>query len=257
MNPTSKRTNQKGFTLVELAIVLVIIGLIVGGVLVGQDLIKAAEIRATISQLEKLNTAVNTFRGKYNGLPGDSATGATFLTGCTNGDGNGLLTDTLNTVANADTDFDAPTAELLNTFACLSSAGMVDGSYNNTAAGAGNEVGTGANFPATKLGRHGILAHAISGRNQWHMGVTNATAAATAFGAALSPNEALQIDTKMDDATPNSGSVLAFEGATAAAIVGAQTSADNHCTMTASTYNVAAAQADADTVLCQIRARWN
>jgi prepilin-type N-terminal cleavage/methylation domain-containing protein len=75
-NPQTKDKNpnliqQAGFTLIELSIVLVIIGLIVGGVLVGQDLIKAAEIRATISQYEKYNAAMNTFRTKYNGMPGD------------------------------------------------------------------------------------------------------------------------------------------------------------------------------------------
>ena len=64
-------TAQRGFTLIELSIVLVIIGLIVGVVLVGQDLIRAAGVRATISQIEKYQTAVNTFRGKYGYLPGD------------------------------------------------------------------------------------------------------------------------------------------------------------------------------------------
>src|SRR4051812_8276049 len=90
--------SQHGFTLVELAIVLVIIGLIVGGVLVGQDMIKAAEVRATVGQYEKYNAAVNTFRTKYTGLPGDlnSATAARFgmvaRSGAVgHGDGNGLL----------------------------------------------------------------------------------------------------------------------------------------------------------------------
>src|SRR5438477_2747635 len=68
---TNGRPSQQGFTLIELSIVLVIIGLIVGGILVGQDLIKAAEIRATVGQVEKYNSAVNTFRSKYNGIPGD------------------------------------------------------------------------------------------------------------------------------------------------------------------------------------------
>jgi len=51
--------------------VLVIIGLLVGGVLVGRDLINAATIRAQISQIEKYQTAVRTFQGKYGYLPGD------------------------------------------------------------------------------------------------------------------------------------------------------------------------------------------
>lgn len=65
------RINTTGFTLIELSIVLVIIGLIVGGILVGRDLISAAEVRAQVSQIEKFQQAVNTFKGKYGSIPGD------------------------------------------------------------------------------------------------------------------------------------------------------------------------------------------
>ena len=88
----------EGFTLVELSIVLVIIGLIVGGVLVGQDLIAAARIRSQLSQIDKYNIAVNTFRLKYNVLPGDmlpdqaSAFGFFHRSGVHNdGDGDGYV----------------------------------------------------------------------------------------------------------------------------------------------------------------------
>ena len=101
MNQRDHSREQQGFTLIELSIVLVIIGLIVGGILVGQDLIKAAEIRATVAQVEKYNAAVNTFRTKFNAIPGDiSATQATafgLFTETTLGntagheDGNGLV----------------------------------------------------------------------------------------------------------------------------------------------------------------------
>src|SRR5271156_5113213 len=91
--------SRAGFTLIELSIVLVIIGLIVGGVLVGQDLIKAAQLRASITQITQLNTAANSFDRKYNGIPGDFISPASLISGVVNnsattvgdGDGNGII----------------------------------------------------------------------------------------------------------------------------------------------------------------------
>src|SRR5436305_84684 len=94
------KNRQFGFTLIELAIVLVIIGLVVGGVLVGRDLIATSQLRATMTQVEKYNTAVKTFRTKYNALPGDmkAADAANFglfqlaeSPAFSKGDGNGLI----------------------------------------------------------------------------------------------------------------------------------------------------------------------
>jgi prepilin-type N-terminal cleavage/methylation domain-containing protein len=86
------------FNLIELSIVLVIIGLIVGGILVGRDLISAAAVRAQISQIEKYNQAVNTFRSKYGYLPGDIPDPYASQFGFQsrfyflgNGDGNGVI----------------------------------------------------------------------------------------------------------------------------------------------------------------------
>ncbi len=81
----------------ELSIVLVIIGLVIGGVLVGKDLIESAKIRAQISQLDEIETQMNTFRLKYNCLPGDCSSATDFF-GTTvgtstvvNGDNNGFI----------------------------------------------------------------------------------------------------------------------------------------------------------------------
>lgn len=60
-----------GFTLIELSVVLVIIGLIVGGLLVGRDLIRTAGLRKIISEINTYNASVSTFRTKYDLLPGD------------------------------------------------------------------------------------------------------------------------------------------------------------------------------------------
>ncbi|NBX03498.1 MAG: prepilin-type N-terminal cleavage/methylation domain-containing protein [Alphaproteobacteria bacterium] len=63
--------NKTGFTLLEISIVLVIVGLVFGGVLVGRELIKASEIRATAKQVEQFDTAFNTFKLKYGCISGD------------------------------------------------------------------------------------------------------------------------------------------------------------------------------------------
>jgi hypothetical protein len=71
---------------------------IVGRILVGKDLIAAAGVRATITQIEKYNQAVNTFRDKYDGLPGDLTASAATQFGFVargpqpgEGDGNGVI----------------------------------------------------------------------------------------------------------------------------------------------------------------------
>ncbi|MEJ0009939.1 MAG: type II secretion system protein [Alphaproteobacteria bacterium] len=98
MNGKRGPHRQSGFTLIELAIVLVIIGLLAGGVLVGTDLIKSARVNAQIAQLDSFRAAFSTFRDKYGGLPGDltptRATPFGFAARAGtpgSGDGNGLV----------------------------------------------------------------------------------------------------------------------------------------------------------------------
>src|SRR5215510_8766093 len=72
------RNLSKGFTLIEIAIVLVIIGLLLGGVLKGQELITGARVRNLISQQDGIKAAFFGFQDRYRALPGDyaSASGA-------------------------------------------------------------------------------------------------------------------------------------------------------------------------------------
>jgi prepilin-type N-terminal cleavage/methylation domain-containing protein len=74
---------KKGFTLVELSIVLVIIGMLTGGILVAQSLIENAKIKSIVRTFEQYGIAVNTFKAKYKTLPGDSPS----LLPAGNGDG--------------------------------------------------------------------------------------------------------------------------------------------------------------------------
>lgn len=83
--------NKQGFTLIELAIVLVIIALVVGGILYGQDMVRTAQLRSDLAALEKLNTAVSTFRSKYSCLPGDCAKITDYFSAAVDGNGDGRI----------------------------------------------------------------------------------------------------------------------------------------------------------------------
>ena len=91
-----KTQNQKGFTLVEIAIVLVIIGLLLGGVLKGQELIKNAKIKNINNDAQGIIAAMFSYQDRYGVLPGDddSSTIAAATDGdTTNNNGNGQLED--------------------------------------------------------------------------------------------------------------------------------------------------------------------
>lgn len=85
------KTNQKGFTLVEIAIVLVIIGLLLGGILKGQEMIIQAKIKNAITDFSGISAAYFGYQDRYRATPGDDPQ-ATRWTGASAGDGNRLMT---------------------------------------------------------------------------------------------------------------------------------------------------------------------
>jgi prepilin-type N-terminal cleavage/methylation domain-containing protein len=116
----STRNNQ-GFTLIEIAIVLVIIGLLLGGVLKGQELITGARVRNMISQQDGIKAAFFGFQDRYRALPGDYAAASTNIkcsATCPDGNGNGRI--------------QPGTAEPFVVWTHLASAGFMNGSYNAT-----------------------------------------------------------------------------------------------------------------------------
>jgi prepilin-type N-terminal cleavage/methylation domain-containing protein len=82
---------SNGFTLIELSIVLVIVGLLTGGVLAGKELIHSAEIGAQIRQIDSYQLALDAFKLKYNCTPGDCDKATAFWSTAINGNGNGNI----------------------------------------------------------------------------------------------------------------------------------------------------------------------
>lgn len=223
-NAQKNRHAEGGFTLVELAIVMIIIGLLIAGVLKGQALITNAQVTATVAQTKAIEAATTTFRDTYNALPGDLPSPATRLPNCaaapcntTIGNGDGRLTNPPGA---------APAGENAEYFVQLNAASLITGISPSAVA----LTAFGSNFPAAKITSNGFgigstsvppnvadfpgelgIAAATLPSPGVYLVLTGSLAAAQAAGTGgLVPDQALRIDTKLDDGVPDTGEVRAF-----------------------------------------------
>jgi prepilin-type N-terminal cleavage/methylation domain-containing protein len=135
------RKKNQGFTLIEIAIVLVIIGLLLGGILKGQELITSARVRNMISQQDGVKAAFFGFQDRFRALPGDYTTASINLkcqATCLNGNGNGQIEASATPVSGSEVH------EELLSWTHLTAANFLNGSYNMTA---GDAAATDANSP--------------------------------------------------------------------------------------------------------------
>lgn len=190
---TNKQINkQKGFTLIEIAIVMVIIGLLLGGVLKGQELINNAKIKSLYAMKDQLSSAYLTYYDRYNAYPGDDINAVTNVgSGATPaanpGDGNGLVTAAASGTA-IGLDFGctiADAGESCNAYRHLRLANLISGE------GAFNPKNPyGGAVSVTHNTHHGLTTHWIQFQNI--------------------PGEAGQIlDRKYDDGEFDTGSIRA------------------------------------------------
>lgn len=226
--------SRSGFTLIELSIVLVIIGLIVGGILVGRDMIRAAEIRNVVSEFDRIKTAVYTFKNKYNCLPGDCANGTALFgaahanaTTCQTTQGTGTQTCNGNGDGKVDTGDPGYQSygsydEMYRFWQQLGNASLIEGQYTGVAGPAGTyDHITGTNCLASKLPNAGwgiawigIVFNDSTGfdgsfGNLLFFGKTYANNLPS--NAVLTAVDAYNVDAKMDDGKPATGIVTAWK----------------------------------------------
>lgn len=221
----------KAFSLVELSIVLVILGLLTGSILAGQSLIRAAELRSLSIDLTKYNTAVRTFQDKYIGLPGDMPNATRFwgIAGGTTGNDAACyaVATTSTPTCNGNGDGWIETflyngSDRLLAWKHLANAGLVEGSYTGRdgapTQGDWNSPSfyiPGTNVPRARIGDSayhllGLTSAIPAGNPQYFEGPYGFNVIGLTRSV-LRPEEAWNIDVKMDDGRPGLGRVFGYK----------------------------------------------
>lgn len=228
---TNRAVRITGFSLVELSVVLVILGLLVGGVLAGQSLIRAAELRAVATQYQGFITAQNAFRDKYVSTPGDminatafwgkdnaacpGASGTAATPGTCNGDGDGTYGYPNNP---------SETGEAFRYWQQLSLAGLITGKFTGNA-GSSHRLQSIAetNVPSSKISGTGWSIFwyptiTINGGGYGNFeGIYGNTLLLGQQTSGiyelpgLKPEDTWNIDIKMDDGKPGTGILRVME----------------------------------------------
>ncbi len=217
-------SRRSAFTLVELSIVLVIVGLVVGGILGGQSLIQAHKVRNVLTDAKTYAIAMQQFKDKYDYFPGDfptatnvwgsdaaaCSTGNNLTPGTCNGDGNNVIS-----VASAA----STTAEVFQMWKQMALAGLITGAFTgiNGPAGANYDSIPGTNIPRGPINNTGFWlynwGYQAASTTFYEGDYTNTMTFGGAItgdwphAAALSGKEAAEIDKKADDGIPAFGTI--------------------------------------------------
>jgi prepilin-type N-terminal cleavage/methylation domain-containing protein len=224
---------KTGFTLIELSIAIVIIGLIVAGVVGGQQLVRQAKLRSAISDVNSITAAIRAFQTQYSALPGDLETGYDYFGSACGADANATPSD--RDGCNGDGDGKVEARNNANSFETrllwrhLHHAGLIKGTYTTdtdylNAYKPGPFSGT--YYSVVTIGIDSGWSHLTSGMfynssiTSPHKGLfinlgvpwgTNHTYDLLR-AKSITPKDAKSIDVKVDDGTAQTGWVLTRRG---------------------------------------------
>ena len=205
---------KKGFTLVELSIVLVIVGLLIGGILVAQSMIGTAKLQGQIAQLQQFDIATRNFKTAYNALPGDYGPFSGNNSGYS-GNSNGIINNFSNTTPYTDY---STWGESYAFFPSIYKAGMIKDPYDILGFAA-YYVSPGSPFPRAKLAskaNYGIVVRGnANGQVFWNLAVSANVGATNHQFDLISPTgilsaaNSLALNAKIDNGVPNTGNTVA------------------------------------------------
>ena len=231
-------SHRTAFTLVEMSIVIVIIGLLIGGIMTGRELVHTSTLRAVIAEEQKYDTAIKGFKDQYSGLPGDLINAVRYW-GSVTGDLNNGVDSDCEAITTPSTDpktcngngdgfvgdisAGTGTSEFLRAWQHLSNAGMIEGQYIGVPDPSGATTNlVGVNVPGSKFSPQsgwsiiGAIDPAVIGyiyplpyRNTLVFGADDGNW--PLFKPVLNSTDADYIDSKMDDGSPSTGNVVTFK----------------------------------------------
>jgi prepilin-type N-terminal cleavage/methylation domain-containing protein len=221
------RMHQRGFTLIEIAIVLVIIGLLLGGVLKGQELITSARVRNLISAQDGVKAAFFGFQDRFRAYPGDYSQATQNIanmttTNCNGGNGNGN--------GNGNGIVDATGPESILAWEHLSKAGFITGAY---------ECNTTESLTTTPTNPYNVYLQLVFD-GAYGQTAPSALRHNLKTGAQIPVEIIAEVDRKIDDGRPFSGAFQfsAYQGNGAAApVVGATAATPNFANTSSASWN--------------------
>lgn len=226
----NKHILNKGFTLVELSIVIVIIGLIVAGVVGGQTLVKQAKLRSVVTDIDKYKLATNAFKLEYDSLPGDIDNAESYFgaANTNNGDDGGHV--------------DGATPEAFLYWQHMTLAQIISGNFTGAGNGGANNATPDINVPRSfdnencfgirdvgpsADGRIGNVSDRKPTKQSPMFIIGTERATTDCSNSGFAAKDVLNIDTKIDDGLSSTGAIMASEGADATNTL---TSCDAHAT---------------------------
>jgi prepilin-type N-terminal cleavage/methylation domain-containing protein len=198
---------RNAFTIIEMSIVLVIVGLLIAMITMGNQMMQQSNARAVINEVRGIQQSLNTFKLQYNYLPGDLPNATSFWATSANGNGNGVI--------DYNTGVSTPLEDTY-VFQQLYLANIINLSFSGGAQGGGtNRYVAGVNAYPSRLSGAGYfvasnvtLYHIIYAPQQLQFGSATNGNSGVLNGQAVTSNDAYYIDQKMDDGVPSSGNVM-------------------------------------------------